>query len=355
MGEASTAAAHLAKALELRAFVSLPYRGQGKPIRVLLLQSILAGNVLIHRFLDDHIFAVNILLVEFWEPGTALPEHDLVFNAIGDADTRREALTVAERILAGTTAPVLNTPAAVRATSRAWNARRLSNIAGVRTPVVAQVSRQDLGVDSLDEVLLRNRLSLPILLRAPGFHMGQHFVRITSHNDLASALEQLPGDNLLLIEHLDGRAAAGLYRKYRVLFLDGQIYPVHLAVSDHWKVHYFSAEMSLHAERRAEDKYFLADMPVMLGQSVMAALERIERTLALDYGGVDFGLNVAGELLLYEANANMAVLRPDPDSAWDYRRPAVDRLFRAFQDMLRNKILPANPLPAQRRALFARH
>ncbi len=341
MGEASAAAAHLAKALELRAFVTLPFRGPGKPIRVLLLQSILAGNVLVHRFLDDRIFAVDILLVEFWDQGAALPDHDLVFNAIGDADTRREALVTAERILTATSAPVLNSPEAVRATSRAWNARRLSNLAGVRTPAVVPVSRQDLSDDSLDEVLLRSRLSLPILLRAPGFHMGQHFVRVASRDELLSALDQMPGDELLLIEHLDGRAPDGLYRKYRALFLDGRIYPVHLAVSEHWKVHYFSAEMALHAERRDEDACFLADMPAVIGQGAMAALERIERALALDYGGVDFGLNPAGDLLLYEANANMAVLRPGPEPIWDYRRSAVDHLFHAFQKMLRDKIVLA--------------
>jgi hypothetical protein len=110
------AAAHLARALDLRAYVTLPFRGSVPAARVLVLQSILAGNVLMHRVLEDRLFAVHVLLVEFWQPGTPLPEHDLVFNAIGDADVRQEALTQAARILQSTAAPVFNPPSVVRST-----------------------------------------------------------------------------------------------------------------------------------------------------------------------------------------------------------------------------------------------
>ena len=119
------AAAHLARALELGAVVSLPFRGSQPVVRILVLQSILGGNVLMHRFVDEQLHAVHVLLVEFWEPGMALPEHDLVFQAVGDADVRQEALRQVERILAETDAPVLNGPAAVRESARQRNADRL--------------------------------------------------------------------------------------------------------------------------------------------------------------------------------------------------------------------------------------
>jgi tetratricopeptide (TPR) repeat protein len=99
LGERHAAANHLAQALLLQSIVALPYRGPRngtvEPVRVLLLQSINAGNVLIQRLLDDHIFATSVLIVEFYQPGTPLPPHDVVLNAIGDADIRVDALDAA--------------------------------------------------------------------------------------------------------------------------------------------------------------------------------------------------------------------------------------------------------------------
>jgi hypothetical protein len=56
--------------------------------------------------------------------------------------------------------------------------------------------------------------------------------------------------------------------------------------------------------------------------------------LSLDYGGIDFGLNGRGEVLLFEANATMAVYWPDANPGWDDRRPAVERVYTAVREML---------------------
>ena len=66
---------------------------------------------------------------------------------------------------------------------------------------------------------------------------------------------------------------------------------------------------------------FLSDMPAALGNKAMAALERIRDALGLDYAGIDLGLSPDGELLLFEANATMVIVPPDPDERWAYRRP----------------------------------
>ena len=41
------------------------------------------------------------------------------------------------------------------------------------------------------------------------------------------------------------------------MMIDGRLYPLHLAVSRRWKIHFFSADMSDSAEHRAEDRAFL--------------------------------------------------------------------------------------------------
>jgi glutathione synthase/RimK-type ligase-like ATP-grasp enzyme len=125
------------------------------------------------------------------------------------------------------------------------------------------------------------------------------------------------------------------------MIVDGRIYPMHLAISRQWKVHYFTADMTDRADHRAEDAAFLENMPAVIGQRAMRALERIAAELNLDYCGIDFGLNADGDVLLFEANATMVVNLPDSDGRWDYRRPAVAKILDAVRDMILERASPA--------------
>jgi hypothetical protein len=118
------------------------------------------------------------------------------------------------------------------------------------------------------------------------------------------------------------------------MMVGGVLYPLHLAISQDWKIHYFSADMADRADHRAEENRFLANMPGELGSKAMAALERIQEVLGLDYGGIDFGLNQSGDILLFEANATMVVEQPCDDERWDYRRAAVQRIHDAVRNLL---------------------
>jgi hypothetical protein len=195
-------------------------------------------------------------------------------------------------------------------------------------------------------------LHFPLLLRSPGFHGGDHFLRAESVADLPTVLADLPDNDLLVLEYLDARGPDGLSRKYRVMLVDGRLYPLHAAISPHWKIHYFSADMADSAAHRAEDATFLEDMPRVLGPKALAALHHIQATLGLDCGGIDFGLSATGELLLFEANATMAVILPGKDPRWDYRRAPVERIYKAVWQMLaaRSRTTPAllSDLPATR-------
>ncbi len=56
--------------------------------------------------------------------------------------------------------------------------------------------------------------------------------------------------------------------------------------------------------------------------------------MALDYGGIDFGRDAEGNLLLYEANATMAVFPPAPDEHFAYRRPTFERVIAAIRGLV---------------------
>jgi tetratricopeptide (TPR) repeat protein len=333
-GDRESADRHRKLGFGSRPVMTLPYRGDKQPVSLLVLSGTAGGNVPIQHFLDDRIFQTSIVFVEFLDPTTPLPPHRLVFNAIGDPDREAPALAAAQRVLALTTAPVINSPAAVAATGRSDNAQRLAGIPGVVTPGAVTLPRALLAAADAATTLARHGFEFPLLIRTPGFHMGRHFLKIETMAELPAALAALPGDDLTVFRYLDARGADGKVRKYRAMMIDGGLYPLHAAISSHWKIHYFSADMADNPEHRAEDAEFLENMAGVLGPRAMTALDEIQSQLGLDYAGIDFGLSARGEILLFEANATMVVPPPEPDAKWAYRRPAVERIDAAVRKML---------------------
>ncbi len=313
---------------------ALPYRGAKPPVNVLLLVSALGGNPPVRRFLDDRRFQTFVLTADYHNEKQPLPPHHVVFNAIGDADLCGRALSAAEWIVAATSAPVINSPRAVSATGRAANARRLRSVPGLISPVTVMLPRDLVVSPNAETILRRHGLQFPLLVRTPGFHTGRNFVLVEQAAELPRALAELPGDTLTFIQYLDSRGAGGKIRKYRVMMIDGKLYPLHAAISGYWKIHYFTAEMAENPHHRAEDAAFLHDMAAVLGAKAMNALSEVQATLGLQYAGIDFGLNASGDVLLYEANASMVVPPPGQASQWDYRRPAVERIYDAVRKML---------------------
>jgi hypothetical protein len=266
-----------------------------------------------------------------------LPEHDLVINSIGNPEVSAHALECAGRILTQSRAPLINHPDAVMKTGREDNAVRLGRIEGVAAPLTRTIERAVLAAADAPRVLDGLGFRFPLLLRSPGYHTGRHFLKVDDADGFNAAQAVLPGSALTVIQYMDARGPDGSSRKYRVMMIDGRLYPLHLAISENWMVHYFTADMGLSEEHRAEEARFLDDMPGVVGPTGMAALERIRDALGLDYAGVDFALDAEGRLVLFEANATMVILPVAPGERWDYRRPAIGRAMAAVHALIRDR------------------
>lgn len=262
------------------------YSGAGEPVRVLLLWSAGDGNVPVKHVLDARMFLWTTLFVESFHDGMPLPRHEVVLNAIGDADVETRALAKAGAVVAATDAPVINPPSVIRQTGRVDVARRLRDVEGVVAPNVELVTRAQL--------LGRSNRVFPLLVRSPGHHSGAHFVRVDEPSQLAAAVAEVPGERLLAISYVDTRDATGIYRKYRAMCVDGRVYPLHVAASTQWKVHHFSADRE-------------TALAFPLDDATREVLERVAAVLQLDYGGIDYALDAQGRVVVFEANATMGV------------------------------------------------
>ncbi|MBV8085068.1 MAG: tetratricopeptide repeat protein, partial [Chloroflexi bacterium] len=172
---------------------SYPYLGASDPVRVLVLQSAFGGNMRTESWLYPAVYEKSIVTVDFYEPGLGLPPHDLIVNAVGEADRAEEALQSAARLLAGVSAPIVNPPERVLSTSRVANARRLNDLPDVVGPMTTLFPRASITIDALEKA----GFGWPLLLRSPGFHTGENFVKIDRPDDLLAEVDGLPGAELL--------------------------------------------------------------------------------------------------------------------------------------------------------------
>jgi tetratricopeptide (TPR) repeat protein len=326
-GDFGAAAEHRAAAYAAGPFGRRPYTGESMPISVVALVSTDGGNIPLDALLDERVFLVHELYVEAYQ-GEALPPYELMVNAIADADRGSEALVCASAITQQAKGDVVNAPHAVAATGRVANAERLAQLDDIVAPAARAFSRD-----------AQPGVAFPLIVRAPGLHMGRGMMRADGPPALAAALRALPPrDDLIAIAYVDTRSPDGAWRKYRVMAIDGVLYPLHLAIAHRWDVHYFSSAMFDRADYRLEEERFLAHPQLTLGPRAWNALGRVRDELGLDYAGIDFALDADGRVVIFEANAAMTPLRPDDDPRFAYRRAASDAVSTALEQMFRRHV-----------------
>ena len=295
-------------------------------LRVLVLCATGDGNIPLRHLLPPRRITVLRWYVAYAraEQVGALPDYDLILNAIGDPERMPALPAAVARILAAPPRPLLNPPEQVARTSRVMLPRLLDGIPGILVPT----TRGDAAV------------TLPALVRPLGAHGGEGVVltRTPAERDAALAA----AGAATLTQYIDCRDPDGWFRKYRVIFIDRVPYPYHLAISPHWLVHYWTAGMAGDPVRRAEEAQFLTDPAAALGAAGWAALGAIGARLDLDFAGIDFGLRADGRLVVFEANATMLV-HPETDPVFAYRNGAVAAILAAFQTLLARR--QAGPMP----------
>ncbi len=279
--------------------------------------------------------------IEYSAPGIVLPAHDIVFNVVGDPDVE-EAFFVKSCDFIDTCAkPWLNHPAHVSRTRRDRLPGLLQDIPDIEVPPTRRVKT----FASALEAVWESGLGFPLLLRPTESHGGDGLRLIDDPAGLR-AIETEDADAWYVSPFRDYRSADGYFRKYRIIFIDREPYPYHLAISSHWLVHYVTADMLSDPAKCEEERHFLEHPAAVLGARGMAAVRAIGQRLDLDYAGVDFTILPDGQVLVFEANATMLV-HPESAGPLDFKNPFVSRILAAFEGMMTRRIAKAVVLESQ--------
>jgi tetratricopeptide (TPR) repeat protein len=320
---------------------------EDRPIRILLLASVLPGNLRYPLFIGDPRFQIIVLYAESALPELVLPAHDIVFSVIGDPELCGRALERAQLLTQTIKAPILNHPSSVAHTGREENAKRLGRLDNVVAPLTMTLDRERLLREDAERVLLEHGFFYPFLLRSQGCSNGDFFEKVETKRDIARVLELLPGKRIIVIQYIDMMKSDGVFQKYRMMGIDKRLYPLHLAISKKWKVHYFSANMNDEQAFRDEEQAYLSDPAAVLGPQVIKALTTIVETLNLDYCGIDFTVNEVGKVVVFEANSNMEMALPENAPPWEYRRKPIQNAIDAAKALIYRAVPIVNVILGQ--------
>jgi len=282
------------------------------------------------------------LVTLYLPPGEPLPsevpEHDLAIVAIAQSEAHRPQLEALSEIRKAWPRPILNPPERMLDLSRERLHRLLRGAPGIEMPETARIARSDLMALTLDAFALAALLpngAFPLIARPLDSHAGLGLAKLDAPEAIPLYLRERPEAEFALARFVDYRATDGLYRKYRIAFIDGRAYPVHMALTDQWAIWYLNAGMKDDVQKRAEEALFMTEFETGFARRHERALAAIQERLGLDYFAIDCAETADGKLLLFEADVAMIVHDMDDPAIYPYKRPQMRRLFAAFQEMVR--------------------
>ncbi len=305
----------------------------------------LMANTPVECLLDDAGFAIDVLYVGPGLPWPSqLPPHDLVFVAISEADAHGPTLAELADYLADWPRPVLNQPQRIPRLSRSVACEVLRDVPGLRMAATRRIGRaalQALAAAAQPDGLLLPEIGFPIILRPLGSHAGTDLCRIDTPADIATYLQKVAAEQFFVANFIDYASADGLFRKYRVVLIEGRPYVCHMGISQHWMVHYPYAEMQADAARRDEEARLMAHFDDDFARRHFDALSAVQQRFGLDYVGFDCAETAAGELLIFEMANALVVHAMDDRALYPYKAAQMHKVFSAFHAMLRRHAEPA--------------
>ena len=304
----------------------------------------LMANSPIEFLLEDSDVLLHLVYVTEDRPFPALaefPEHDVLFVAIAQSDQNMSLLQAIAAAIINWPKPVLNMPDRIALLSRNQACECLQDILGVSMPSTVRLDRQHLEKIANQELALEQVLVdgiYPIIVRPIDSHAGQGLDKIDDAVALQYYLQEYANGEFYISRFIDYRGQDGLFRKYRIVLINGQPFLCHLAISEHWMIHYLNAGMAESAEKRAEEAAVMVAFDTHFALRHAHAFSDINERIGLDYLGIDCGETSDGQLLIFEVDSCMAVHTLDSVDLFPYKQTQMLKVFKAFRHMLLNAI-----------------
>ena len=334
LGNKQVGVAIQAEVLAFHQLYRSPCAVEKPKLRVLALAAAIdmGGNTPIEFLLEGSGIELQTLyVVDGVELPMPLPDHDVAIVIASDSEECRDALRKIELKMSRWPRPLLNPPHLVRNLDRDKLHGLLDGIEGLDIPATACVTRAQLADLAAQ---------FPIIIRPRGSHAGVGLAKIDDGAGIANYLAGRPEGEFFVTRFVDYANEDGLFRKYRIVLVDGRPYACHMAIADRWDIWYLNAGMAFSESKRSEEANFMRSFDSEFAVRHQAALAAMADRIGLDYFTVDCAENKNGELLIFEADNTAVVHNMDSPELFPYKAPQMRRIFDAFAVMLSRRSRP---------------
>jgi hypothetical protein len=295
------------------------------------------ANTPLEFMLEGSSIELNMMYVV---PGTILPEppeHDVALVAIDESDETAPVLRQISELVRAWPRPVVNAPDRIARLTRAGTWELLKSAPGIVIPMNARIARAQLAGIGAGDVAVESILDgggFPIIARPSWSQAGIGLAKLDHASAIDGYLREWPDAEFYIAPFVDYRSPDGQFRKCRIAIIDGRPFVCHMAISQHWMIHYLNANMRHDAVKRTEEARFMETFDAGFAVRHGAAFQAIAERAGLDYLPIDCGETPDGKLLVFEVGTAMIVHSMDPPDLFPYKPPQMQKVFGAFQAML---------------------
>lgn len=226
-----------------------------------------------------------------------------------------------EQVAASLPMPLINTPPAVKQTTRESNAQRFGAAQNFVFPRTIKISHE-LDVAATTERILAD-IEIPLILRPLHTNSGHGVRFVNTEAELSEILLGHPFTDFYAIAYHDCQSEDGYFRRYRFALIGDKMIPCGLHVGTGWNVH---------GEGRAaldwfglgfdeEEIAFYEDPTAIFGSPPKTFFRDIVDAIDLDIYGFDCGFRRDGQVIVYEINAAMGLSLAGTINDNTYRKP----------------------------------
>jgi hypothetical protein len=340
LGDKQTGIAIQSEVLGFHQLFRSPCSAEKPKLRVLALAAAIdmGGNTPIEFLLEESgIELLTLYVIAGMELPEPLPDHDVAIVIASDSGECRDALRIIDRVAARWPRPMLNPPRLVCNLDRDKLHQLLRGIEGLDIPATVGVTRAQLSEVAQSNLLfaaIAAELRFPIIVRPRGSHAGVGLAKLDDGAAVGRYLAERPEQEFFVSRFVDYAADDGLFRKYRVVVVDGRPYACHMAIADRWDIWYLNADMAFSESKRREEADFMRCFDSAFAVRHRNALAAMIDRVGLDYFTIDCAENRRGELLIFEADNTAVVHNMDSPEVFPYKPPQMRAIFEAFAAML---------------------
>jgi hypothetical protein len=343
LGDRQAGIAIQAEVLAFHQLYRSPCSSERPALRVLALAAAIdmGGNTPIEFLLENSGIELQTLyVVAGVDLPAPLPEHDIAIVIASDSEECLEALRKIDAVASRWPRPLLNPPRLVRHLDRDKLHGLLRGIEGLDIPATVCVTRaqlSDVARSNIGFPDVAAELRCPVIIRPRGSHAGVGLAKVDDRAMIGRYLEDRPEQEFFVARFVDYADQDGLFRKYRIVFVDGRPYACHMAIADRWDIWYLNAGMAFSESKRLEEERFMRDFDSDFAVRHQGALAAITDRIGLDYFTIDCAENKNGELLIFEADNTAVVHNMDSPEVFPYKPPQMRKIFDAFSAMLHRR------------------